>query len=248
MENLAVPYSIEQIEKPDVQRNLEFINSLEISVQNMGVFNHPLLLEMANGKYEDKFVLYVLSQFSKHIRVFTAELSHLLGIAPDIRSRFMLFDNLYEEMGRGKLENCHYNLYMKMLNSLGVSDLYIKKLPALYSIELLNDGLSKVISSGDFASSLAWLGLGGELTIPNNFPLLEKSLKTFQANNSDAFSFFERHGDRDQMHSDDANLLLAMHISEADYQRIELEVGKSLKAREYVWDELLNSYEKGIWK
>ncbi|SHN89153.1 hypothetical protein BHECKSOX_1204 [Bathymodiolus heckerae thiotrophic gill symbiont] len=119
MENLESPYSKEQLNSKDVQKNLRFILNLEESIKSMNVFNHPLLIKMSKGLFEKEFVAFVHAQFSKHIRVFTAELSNLSGVAPDIESRFMLFDNLYEEMGRGKLYNCHYNLYLSMPDSIG---------------------------------------------------------------------------------------------------------------------------------
>lgn len=238
MENMVSPYTEAELNASQVQRNLAFLHELEQRAKKHGVFDHPLLLSMANGQCTPEFVKYFHAQFSKHIRVFTAALAALLGDTPDIRSRFVLFDNLYEEMGRGNYEQCHFRLYLSMLDSLGVSESDLDALPPLYSIELLNDELFQAVSRKSFVTGLAWPGLNGELTIPNNFPYMVSSIQTAYPGKDIDWRFFDRHGGRDQMHSDDANLVLALYLKEEEWSMLEIEVMKSLSARKAVWDEL----------
>lgn len=246
MENMVSPYSKAELNAPHVQRNLAFLQELEQRSKKHAVFDHPLLLSMANGRLPPEFIKYFHAQFSKHIRVFTAALATLLGSTPDIRSRFVLFDNLYEEMGRGDYEQCHFHLYLSMMESLGVSTSDLDALPPLYSVELLNDELFQAVSRKSFVTGLAWLGLGGELTIPNNFPYMVRSIQNACPSKEIDWRFFDRHGGRDQMHSDDANLVLALYLKEEEWSMLEIEVMKSLSARKNVWDELENMAMNGV--
>lgn len=50
--------------------------------------------------------------------------------------------------------------------------------------------------------------------------------------------FFNRHGSRDQSHSDDATLVLAINLCEENYTEVAHEVENSLFLRKLVWDEL----------
>ncbi len=235
---MQTPFTQEELNSILVRENQLFLNDLEERVQSHGVFDHPVLVNMADGRYSRDFIKFFLCQFSRHVRVFTAALSALLGNAPDFKSRFVLFDNLYEEMGRGDYRKGHFMLYLSMLDSMGVSDQELQSLPPLCSITLLNDSLFYAVTQKPFNVGLAWLGLGGELTIPNNFPYIVEALKKFYSDSSVDWSFFDRHGGRDQMHSDDANTVLALYMTEEDRETIEAEVWKSLAARKAVWDEL----------
>lgn len=246
MENMATPYSPDELESPRMQANLAFLKELEARAQQHAVFDHPLLVRMSNGLYSPDFVRFFLAQFAKHIRVFTAALAALLGNSPDIKSRFVLFDNLFEEMGRGDYRQCHYMLYLRMLETLGIREADLAGLPHLYAVELLNDDLFQAVTRKPFVVGLTWLGLGGELTIPNNFPYMVKAIEQAFPDTDVDWQFFDRHGGRDQMHSDDANIVLAMYIEERDWPMIEMETMKSLTARKAVWDELESMARRGV--
>ena len=232
------PYSQEELNSELVRDNLIFINDLEARIHTQGVFDHPLLQNLAEGNYKPEELKQILAQFSKHIRVFTAALSALLGKTPDIKSRFVLFDNLYEEMGRGTYEQSHFRLYISMLESMGIKEESLSECSALNSVENLNDALMHAVTQKPFIVGLAWLGLGCEITIPNNFPYFVQALKTCFPSDAINYQFFDRHGGRDQMHNDDANIILALYMKEEDRALIELEVMKSLAIRKMVWDEL----------
>ena len=235
------PFSKEEKNSPRCQSNLQFLEGLEKEVLGHKVFDHPLLCKMAGGDIAEEAVKIILAQFSKHIFVFTGALCTLMGRLPDVRSRVVLFENLYEELGRGNVNFCHYNLYTTMLETLNIDTAYIENLPELNSIELLNSGLDHATKTS-YITGMAWLGLGGEITIPNNFPYLRKSIELHFRDVEVDFRFFDHHGDTDQEHSDDANMLLAYYMRDEDRELIRNETYKSLSARCFVWDELLAWY------
>ena len=159
-----------------------------------------------------------------------------MATSPTIKDRIVLMDNLQEEMGAGQLLGAHFMLYRSMLHSMGISDEEIDRTAPIISLQVLNDALDLAVRR-NFICGLAWLGIGGELTIPNNFPYLAKAAKnTFAAINT---GFFERHGVRDDGHNCDTHLLLSMHIkNDDDFRFVQNEVQKSLWLRGAVWDEI----------
>ncbi len=234
--HISRAYSKHELSRPEVALNLHYLRMLEEELRVHDIFDHPFLVRFSKGAYGDKAMRFALIQFSKHIRVFTSCLSHLLGMAPDIRDRIVLYDNLREEMGNGNLSGTHYMLYLRMLSSLGISKEEAENTPALVSFDLLNDGLINAVKSS-FVNGLAWLGLGGELPIPNNFPYLAHGVKRCYP--SVDTGFFEHHGAPDQAHNDDSNTLLALHLTDdASRENVKREVRKSLYLRAAAWSEI----------
>jgi pyrroloquinoline quinone (PQQ) biosynthesis protein C len=236
MEVVKIPYNKSELSNPDVILSRHFLELLQDEVRKHPVFDHHFLIKLSKGVYSEKAVRFAFIQFSKHVKIFTSCLGHMIGMAPNIRDRLVLFDNLQEEMGKGSLLGTHYMLYMRMLNSMGISSEEIDRAEAMVSLQVLNDGLEQA-TKRSFVAGLTWLGIGGELTIPNNFPYLAQGAKrTFAAIDT---AFFERHGERDEGHNDDSNLLLAMHVkSQEDREMVRSEANKSLFLRAAVWDEL----------
>ncbi len=234
--HISRAYSKHELSRPEVALNLHYLRILEDELRVHDIFDHPFLVRFSKGAYSDKAMRFALIQFSKHIRVFTSCLSHLLGMAPDIRDRIVLYDNLREELGNGSLGDTHYMLYLRMLSSLGISKDEAENTPALVSLDLLNDGLINAVRSS-FINGLSWLGLGGELPIPNNFPYLAHGVKRCYP--SVDTGFFEHHGAPDQAHNDDSNTLLALHLTDdASRDIVKREVAKSLYLRAAAWTEI----------
>jgi pyrroloquinoline quinone (PQQ) biosynthesis protein C len=237
MEYLVTPYSVEEQNSVAFKNNKKFLEDLEKKILNHQVFDHSFLKKLASNGYTHEGVEFVLKQFGKIVMPFTGAICKLMGNAPDIKSRFMLMDNLYEEMGHNNLNACHPILYLKMLESVGISEALLEKTPTLSSIRILNNTIYDAVANSSFAIGCAWLGFGGELTIPNNFPYLVKGvINTFGSNVN--MEFWERHGERDQEHSDDATTVLCMNCDETQYGEIEEAVRDSLNIRAVIWDEL----------
>jgi pyrroloquinoline quinone (PQQ) biosynthesis protein C len=236
MDAVSLPYTKAELRDPEVLLAMHYLGMLEEEARRYPVFDHPFLVRLSKGVYSERAVRFAFIQFSKHVRIFTSSLAHIIGTAPDIRDRLVLFDNLNEELGRGALGGTHYMLYLRMLGSMGVTPEEVERTEPLTAVELLNDGLAQAVGRS-FIAGLSWLGIGGELTIPNNFPYLAAGAK-------DAFpdldpGFFARHGARDQEHHQDSNLLLALQLkSPADRDQARSEVLKSLFLRAAVWDEI----------
>jgi pyrroloquinoline quinone (PQQ) biosynthesis protein C len=239
MEYLTTPYGREELSSDKFKNNKRFLEELEKKMLGHSVFDHPFLKKFSAGMYTQEGAEFVLKQFGKIVKPFTAAVCKLMGNSPDIKSRFMLMDNLYEEMGHNNLNECHPVLYLAMLESIGITQDELDKTPTISGIRVLNNTIFDAVANKDFAIGCSWLGYGGELTIPNNFPyLVQGTKKAFE--DSINMGFWERHGERDQEHSDDATTVLCMNCDETQYADIEEAVRDSLNLRARIWDELEN--------
>jgi len=237
MEYCDIPFKKEELESENYQLNYNFLETLEMEVLKHEVFDHPFLKKLASGDYTKEGVRYTLMQFGNIVMPFTAAISKLMGNAPDLKSRFMLMDNLYEELGNMQFEQCHPSLYMEMLESIGGTQQGFDTMETISSIRILNNTILDAVEHKSFAIGCAWLGYGGELTIPNNFPYLVKGIESSSFEKAD-MTYWDRHGERDQAHSDDATIVLCMNTSEDEYQAIQEAVIDSLSLRARIWSEL----------
>ncbi len=236
MEYLQTPYSDRELKSDTYVANKAFLDALEVEALRHRIIDHPFLKKLSTGSYSKEGVAFALTQFGKIVMPFTGAICLLMGRAPDYKSRFMLMDNLYEEMGGKNISNCHPMLYIKMLDSIGVSKEILDATPTISSIRILNDAIYDAVANKSFAIGCSWLGYGGELPIPNNFPFLSKAaLDTFGEIDK---GFWDRHGARDQEHSDDATTVLCMNTDASEYDEIRQSVMDSLNIRAMVWDEL----------
>ncbi|HHB51497.1 MAG TPA: DUF3050 domain-containing protein [Saprospiraceae bacterium] len=237
MEYCEIPYKQEELKSDNYQSNYLFLEKLEQKILGNDVFDNPFLKKLALGTYSQEGVKFVLTQFGKIVIPFTSAICKLMGNSPDLQSRFMVMDNLYEELGNMKYSQCHPTLYLEMLDSIGIDKKSFEEINTISSIRILNNTILDAVENKSFAIGCAWLGYGGELTIPNNFPYLVEGMKQASFENTNMV-YWDRHGDRDQEHSDDATMVLCMNTTERDYKEIEESVVDSLTLRAAIWSEL----------
>ncbi|SFV69047.1 Alternative dihydrofolate reductase 3 [hydrothermal vent metagenome] len=237
MEYLDTPYTKDELSSEYFLKNVNFLEKIEKEMLGHEVFDHPFLIKFSNNEYTEEGSKFILSQFWKIVMPFTAAICKLMGNAPDIKSRFMLMDNLYEEMGGDNINVCHPFLYIKMLESIGISKIDLDLQDTISSIRILNDAIFDAVENKSFAVGCAWLGYGGELTIPNNFSYLVTGIKASFGDKVD-MEFWGRHGERDQEHSNDATTVLAMNTNDGEYSELKQSVIDSLNIRHQIWNEL----------
>jgi ribosomal protein S21 len=243
MEYCTIPYTAEELESENYKKNYDFLKKLEKETLSHEIFDHPFLIKFASGAYSQEGVSFVLTQFGKIVIPFTAAICKLMGNSPDLKSRFILMDNLYEELGNMKYTQCHPTLYSNLLSSIGIDQKKFEEIDTISSIRILNNTILDAVENKSFGVGCAFLGYGGELTIPNNFPYLVKGIE--QASFKDInMVYWDRHGERDKEHSDDATIVLCMNIIPSEYQNIKESVMDSLALRSMVWSELEEICEK----
>jgi pyrroloquinoline quinone (PQQ) biosynthesis protein C len=218
VEHFRNPFAHRDTVSGRVAANREFFDSLLERAKHHRFFSHPILSILRDTTPPRETVSFILTSMYKVVAPFTGLLSALGGKAPDLRSRFALMDNLYEEMGRGNLEAAHPMLYLQMLTSIGIDESAAERQATLRSIQRINEHLLAVVDEQPFPVACAVLA-AAEAAIPPLFPVLS-SMATAAFGEID-MAFFDRHGGRDVGHCDDAAMLFAVSADASHFAAAE---------------------------
>lgn len=206
-------------------------------------YSHPFMTAFGDVTPSREVVSFILTSFYKVVSPFTGVLCSLSGRAPDLRTRFALMDNIYEEMGRGDLSAAHPSLYLKMLSSIGVSPNAAESTRTLPAIRRINEHLIEVVERRPFSVACAVLA-SAEAAIPPTFPVLATIAR--RAFPDVDMSFFDRHGPRDDEHSDDAAMLFAVSANSTDFATVDAEVKLDLDFRSELFDDWMLAFTAGV--
>lgn len=234
MEHFKSPYGSVDFVSSRAIDNERFFRDVLRNAKNHRFFAHPFMSTFESQNPSAGVVSFVLTSFYKIVSPFTGLLCSLGGRAPNLRARFALMDNIFEEMGCGDLSAAHPSMYLKMLDSIGVSEATADAMPTLPSILRINEHLHDVVQKQAFAVACAVLA-SAEATIPPSFPVLAAVAK--RAFPHVDMDFFDRHGPRDEGHSDDATMLFAVTADPSMYAAVEAGVKLDLDFRAELFDE-----------
>lgn len=227
MEHFHNPFDRSELVSGAALQNRAFLDGLSQRGRAHRFFSHPFS-KLDDVALPREVAAFILASFYKVVAPFTGLLCTLAGRAPNLRARFALMDNIYEEMGCGELAAAHPNLYLRMLASVGVSQQAAESTPTLLAIERLNQHLRWVVQHGHFSVACAVLA-SAESTIPFSFPSLSAVARN--AFTDVDTTFFERHGSRDEGHAGDASMLFALSGQEAHFAAAEVAVMVDLDHR-----------------
>lgn len=237
MEHFRSPFCATDLATARAIENRAFLEDVLARAGSHPFFSHPFLRSGSTALSRD-VVSYVLTSFYKIVSPFTGLLCSLSGRSPDLRCRFALMDNIYEEMGRGDLEQAHPSLYLRMLTSIGVAAEAAERAPALPAIARVNQHLAELVSLAPFSVGCAVLA-SAEATIPPSFPVLAAmAQKAFPEMDT---TFFDRHGSRDEGHSNDAAMIFALSAERSHFAAIEAGVKRDLDHRSELFDEWMSA-------
>jgi pyrroloquinoline quinone (PQQ) biosynthesis protein C len=241
VEHFRNPFACETA-STQVAANREFFDAMVARAGQHRFFSHPFL-SMSGTSPSPEVVSFILASMYKVVSPFTGLLSTLGGRAPDLRSRFALMDNLYEEMGRGNLEAAHPMLYLQMLQSIGIDERAVDRQSTLPSIRRINAYLLAVVAEQPFPVACAVLA-AAEAAIPPLFPVLS-SMATKAFGTID-MAFFERHGGRDVGHCEDASMLFAVSADASHFAPAERAFMLDLDYRAEMLDEWTSTIARGF--
>jgi pyrroloquinoline quinone (PQQ) biosynthesis protein C len=242
MEHFKCPFAPGDLVSARAIENRAFLDGMLDRTRRHRFFSHAFISSLGASSPSCEAVSFVLTSFYKIVAPFTGLLCALGGRAPNLRSRFALMDNIYEEMGRGDLNAAHPSLYLKMLESIGVNERSAETFPELASVRLINDHLREVVGRRHFSVASAVLA-SAESTIPPSFPVLAGiAQRAFREIDT---TFFERHGVRDEGHSEDASILFVTSAEPSQFDVVEAEVALDLDYRSALLDEWMSVISTG---
>jgi pyrroloquinoline quinone (PQQ) biosynthesis protein C len=233
MEHFRQPFHPSVFASAPAVENREFFTDVLARARRHRFFAHPFLSPGGDVAPSRELVSFVLTSFYKVVEPFTGLLCSLGGRAPSLRARFALMDNIYEEMGCGDLSSAHPSLYLKMLASIGVTQEAAEAAPTLPAIHRINEHLRAVVEHSPFSVGCAVLA-SAEATIPPSFGVLASMARS--AFHDVNMEFFERHGPRDEGHSEDASMLFAVSSERAHFEAVETGVLLDLDYRADLFD------------
>jgi pyrroloquinoline-quinone synthase len=242
MEHFKSPFGTNDFVGSRAVGNQQFFDDVLERAQSHRFFSHPFMSSFDERAASPELASFILTSFYKIVSPFTGLLCLLGGRAPNLRTRFALMDNIYEEMGCGDLHEAHPSLYLRMLASIGVSAEEAESTPTLPSILRINEHLREVVEVGEFSVACALLA-SAEATIPPSFPVLATMAKN--AFGGADMTFFDRHGPRDEGHSDDASMLFALSADSSHYAAVETAVRVDLEFRSELFDEWMLAATRG---
>ena len=234
MEHFKSPFGGDDLDSDRALENGAFFSDLLARAGGHRFFSHDFICALGEAPIARDVVSFVLTSFYRIVSPFTGLLCSLGGRAPNLRSRFALMDNIYEEMGCGDLNAAHPTLYLKMLRSIGVTESSAESLPELSPIGRINEHLNEVVGRRPFAVAAAVLA-SAEATIPPSFPVLARMAR--RAFPQVDLEFFDRHGVRDEGHSSDASMLFAVTADRSIFDSVERAVWLDLDHRAELFDE-----------
>jgi pyrroloquinoline quinone (PQQ) biosynthesis protein C len=228
MEHFHNPFDACELAGEKVRKNRDFLEEVLSYSKAHRFYSHPFLLGGERAELPRDVAISVLTSFYQLVRPFTGFLCCLAGRAPSLRTRMVIMDNIYEEMGCGELGAAHPALYLRMLGSLGVSEQAAERMPTVPAIERINRHLRCVVEQGPFCIACAVLATA-ELVIPPVFRALADIAQT--AFEGVDMAFFDRHGIRDEGHAGDALLLFAVSAEETHFAAARSDVMLDLDYR-----------------
>ncbi len=234
MEHFRSPFCASDLTTARVIENRAFLDDVLVRAGRHAFFSHPFLLSGDGAALSRDVVSFILTSFYKIVSPFTGLLCSLGGRSPNLKCRFALMDNIYEEMGCGDLELAHPSLYLRMLASIGVGAEAAERAPTLLAIQRINQHLAELVSLAPFSIACAVLA-SAEATIPPSFPVLAAMAQnTFSDVDT---TFFDRHGVRDEGHSNDAAMIFALSAESSHFAAIEAGIKRDLDHRSELFDE-----------
>ena len=242
MEHFRSPFCASDFATERAIENRAFLEDMLVRASRHAFFSHPFMSTAGRTALSRDVVSSILTSFYKIVSPFTGLLCSLGGRSPNLKCRFALMDNIYEEMGCGDLESAHPSLYLNMLASIGVTADAAECAPTLRSIRRINQHLVEVVGQKPFSLACAVLA-SAEATIPPSFPVLAAMAQ-------DAFpevdtTFFDRHGVRDEGHSNDAAMIFALSAESSHFAAIEAAVKRDLDYRSELFDEWMGAITAG---
>ncbi len=241
MEHFNSPFEFSDFVGARAIENQKFFDDVLARAKDHRFFSHPFISAFDEVVPTRDLASFILTSFYKIVAPFTGLLCSLGGQAPNLRSRFALMDNLYEEMGCGDLNAAHPSLYLKMLESIDVTENAAEAMPTLPSIRRINDHLRDVVEHRHFSVACAVLA-SAESTIPPTFPILAAMARN--AFRDIDLSFFDRHGPRDEGHAGDASMLFAVSGDRSHFATVEADVKLDLDYRSDLFDEWMLAMPK----
>ncbi|MDF3820043.1 iron-containing redox enzyme family protein [Leptospira sp. 96542] len=216
------------------------MNDLVLKLQN-DVKNHPVLesewiIRKQNKMDLDDLLLWLSQEYFVSIG-FVDWFLIVAAKTTNQRAKIVLVENIWEELGEGKIEDTHVSILIEFLAKLGVNYESNQILP---ETKLYLDKMSKIINQG-FYFGLGALGPANEYLLKLEYSKISDSYQILKTNmNLPEGKFFQVNLDADEGHSKRLfDLIADTALEEQSKNEVILGNKMALDARKLFYEGLI---------
>ncbi len=182
--------------------------------------NHPLWLELADGKLSREQLKLFAAQFFLQVREFPRAVSAMHSNCTFPEERMELAENVYEEE-TGRLSGCnqsHPELFIRFGEAVGLTRAEMVEGHPLPATRALIDWFELSTKQRSFIEAAAAINLAAEGQVPGAFGPMARRLQDHYGLSREAVEFWDVHEMADADHSKVGDNIVIRHATDAAIQ------------------------------
>jgi pyrroloquinoline-quinone synthase len=199
----------------------DFIQDLSARIAARRTFgDHPLWLDLANGKLSREQLKLFAVQFFLQVREFPRAVSAMHANCPFPDERMQLAESIYEEE-TGRISGCnqpHPELFIRFGEAAGLSRSEMTEGRPLPATRALIDWFELSTKQRSFIEAAAAINLAAEGQVPGAFGPMARRLQENYGLSRAAVEFWDVHEKADAEHSDVGDNIVVRHATDSATQ------------------------------
>lgn len=201
-------------------------------VPNHPLWEHAFLLRCRAHQLSESDVKTLAGQMYKFCKEFGRILAATFARCPDEYARVVIADNLYDEMGNGKENRTHPELFRRFTRALGISDEELEQVRVLPETQSLIDTYMALPERFGYQASLAAICYASENLVHNLYTQILAGVENGVEVEKDALAFFTSHVALDDEHAHALINVVNRGVTKLDEARtVVLAIKEALAAR-----------------
>lgn len=224
----------------------EFVNELEKEVLNHPVLNHPFLVKLANGEFNntDAVIRDYAHQYSFYSRWFPDYVKSVMATTDDKNILHPLQENLDEELGTADGDDNdipHTKLFKTFKTDIGIDSDYEANNKMCLTVGTWRELFLQKCRSETTAIGVGAIGLATEFIVPHFYPYIIDGIEKHSSFDKSSSFFFRLHVECDEEHAREA-IEVAKYLCDSAENREALRFGvfSSLSLRNAFFDNQLS--------
>lgn len=184
--------------------------------QNHALWNHPFLQHCQADGLTLLEVQILAVQMYKFSKEFNRILASILSQCADERAQWVILDNLFDEMGRGDLNQAHPALFRQFTQALGISDTVLEAIPAEPETSAMIETYLSFANQYGYLSALGAVCFASEGIVNTLYSQLYRGIQGLESLSKESLVFFEVHINVDDSHAAKLSQLIETRLHTHD--------------------------------
>lgn len=194
-------------------------NCLEDTVLNLEVGNHPYFSMLATGKMSKQQFLKTQIEFAPLVQFFNRPMAQVIANIPNPHLRMAIVENLWEEHGKGVIENIHGKTILTLIDRLGGECPEPSPGSLTSNVRIFNEALRGASAFEDYRFSVAMFG-GIERTFVDISTIICRAIIDQEWLPADKITHYALHKEIDIQHAEDFLRVVNEDWQDATSQKI----------------------------